>query len=171
LAAADAMPFLDAGFSVRERLHLLAHAMGDLPQPPHTTRRARKGDRAAVLELDHLSFDGFWRLDADGLTNAIEATPASRFRVIEGDDGLLAYAVTGRAAQHGYLQRLAVHPDVRRGGYGRAIVLDGLRWLRRHGATQALVNTQDDNRPALALYESCGFRELPTGLCVMGRQL
>ena len=171
LAAADAMPFLDAGFSVREQLHLLAHAMGDLPQPPHPTRRARKGDRAAVLELDHLSFDGFWRLDADGLTNAIEATPSSRFRVIEGDDGLLAYAVTGRAAQHGYLQRLAVHPDARRGGCGRAVVLDGLRWLRRHGATQALVNTQSDNTPALALYESCGFRELPTGLCVMGRQL
>jgi len=98
LAAADAVPFLDAGFSVRERLHLLAHPMSDLPQPGQATRRARKGDRAAVLELDHLSFDGFWRLDADGLTNAIEATPSSRFRVAEGSSGLLAYAVTGRAA-------------------------------------------------------------------------
>ncbi|MGZ6964348.1 MAG: hypothetical protein ACXVKA_09025, partial [Acidimicrobiia bacterium] len=74
LAAADALPFLDAGFSVREQLHLLAHAMGDLPEPSRATRRARKGDRRAVLELDHLSFDGFWRLDADGLTNAIDAT-------------------------------------------------------------------------------------------------
>jgi ribosomal protein S18 acetylase RimI-like enzyme len=171
LATADALPFLDAGFSVRERLHLLAHAMGDLPQPPHSTRRARKGDRRAVLELDHRSFDGFWRLDADGLANAVDATPASRFRVIDGEDGLLAYAVTGRAAHHGYLQRLAVHPDIRRNGYGRAVVLDGLRWLRRHGATQTLVNTQADNAPALALYESCGFRELPAGLCVMGRSL
>ncbi len=89
----------------------------------------------------------------------------------EGEDGLLAYAVTGRAGHHGYLQRLAVDPSVRREGYGRAIVLDGLRWLRRHGATQALVNTQCDNAPALALYQSCGFRELPTGLCVMGRSL
>ncbi|MGZ6996246.1 MAG: GNAT family N-acetyltransferase [Acidimicrobiia bacterium] len=171
LAAADALPFLDAGFSVREQLHLLAHAMGDLPEPSRATRRARKGDRRAVLELDHLSFDGFWRLDADGLTNAIDATPSSRFRVVDGPDGLLAYAVTGRAGQHGYLQRLAVHPGVRREGYGRAIVVDGLRWLRRHGATQALVNTQRDNAPALALYGSCGFRELPTGLCVMGRSL
>jgi ribosomal protein S18 acetylase RimI-like enzyme len=171
LAAPDVLPFLDAGFSVRERLHLLAHAMGDLPQPGRPTRRARKGDRRAVLELDHRSFDGFWRLDGDGLTSAIEATPSSRFRVVDGTDGLLAYAVTGRAGHHGYLQRLAVDPAVRREGYGRAIVLDGLRWLRRHGATQALVNTQCDNAPALALYEACGFRELPTGLCVMGRSL
>ncbi len=114
-------------------------------QPTRATRRARKGDRGAVLELDHRSFDGFWRLDADGLTNAIEATPSSRFRVAEGADRLLAYAVTGRAGQHGYLQRLAVDPSVRREGYGRAVVFDGLRWLRRHGATQALVNTQCDN--------------------------
>jgi ribosomal protein S18 acetylase RimI-like enzyme len=51
------------------------------------------------------------------------------------------------------------------------VVLDGLRWLRRHGATQALVNTQHNNAGALALYEACGFRELPAGLCVMGRSL
>jgi ribosomal protein S18 acetylase RimI-like enzyme len=171
LAAPDVLPFLDAGFSVRERLHLLAHSMGDLPQPTRGTRRARKGDRRAVLELDHRSFDGFWRLDREGLTNAVEATPSSRFRVVDGGDGLVAYAVTGRAGHHGYLQRLAVDPAARREGYGRAIVLDGLRWLRRHGATQALVNTQSDNEAALALYQACGFRELPTGLCVMGRSL
>ena len=171
LAAADALPFLDAGFSVRERLHLLAHAMGDLPLPTRPTRRARKGDRDAVLALDHDSFDAFWRLDAEGLANAVRATPSARFRVADGPDGLLAYAVTGRAGAHGYLQRLAVHPDARRQGYGRAVVLDGLRWLRRHGATQALVNTQRHNDGALALYESCGFRELPSGLCVMGRSL
>ncbi len=124
--------------------------------------------------LDHLSFDGFWQFDEDGLTNAIEATPASRFRVAgkrAEPDSIAAYAVTGRAGQHGYLQRVAVHPEHRRQGYGRAVVLDGLRWLRRHGATQALVNTQRDNSGALSLYESCGFRELPAGLCVMGRSL
>lgn len=174
LASAEALPFIDAGFSVRERLHLLAHGMDDLPLPPHPTRRARRRDRPAVLELDHASFDGFWRLDDDGLTNAIEATPSSRFRVAgRGTDGtdIAAYAVTGRAGPLGYLQRVAVHPERRREGFGRAVVLDGLRWLRRHGATQTLVNTQRNNTTALALYQACGFRELPAGLCVMGRSL
>ena len=174
LAMTDALPFIDAGFSVRERLHLLAHSMGDLPLPTHPTRRARRADRPAVMALDHLSFDGFWQLDDDGLTNAIQATPSSRFRLAgpRGQaNGIAAYAVTGRAGHHGYLQRVAVHPDQRRQGYGRAVVLDGLRWLRRHGATQALVNTQHNNAGALALYAACGFRELPAGLCVMGRSL
>ena len=174
LAMTDALPFIDAGFSVRERLHLLAHSMGDLPLPAHPTRRARRADRPAVMTLDRLSFDGFWQLDDDGLTNAIDATPSSRFRLAgprgEGD-GIAAYAITGRAGHHGYLQRVAVHPDERRRGYGRAVVIDGLRWLRRHGAMQALVNTQHNNAGALALYAACGFRELPAGLCVMGRSL
>ena len=51
------------------------------------------------------------------------------------------------------------------------MVADGLRWLRRHAVAQALVNTQLDNAGALAMYQSCGFRELPAGLCVLGRSL
>ena len=51
------------------------------------------------------------------------------------------------------------------------MLADGLKWLRKHGMERALVNTQLDNTAALALYTDCGFRELPTGLCVMGRAL
>ena len=51
------------------------------------------------------------------------------------------------------------------------MVADALRWLRRHRTDRALVNTQLDNQPALALYRGCGFHELPTGLCVMSRTL
>lgn len=170
LTPADTLPFVDAGFAVRERLHLLAHDLRDLPDPPHPTRRARRDDRPQILALDALAFDDFWRIDAEGLENAIQATPSSRFRVI-GDETVLAYAVTGRAGRQGYLQRLAVHPDARRCGYGAAVVIDGLRWLRRHRVVRALVNTQLDNQAALALYRSCGFVPLPTGLCVMGRSL
>jgi ribosomal protein S18 acetylase RimI-like enzyme len=33
------------------------------------------------------------------------------------------------------------------------------------------VNAQSHNDAAVALYESVGFRHLPEGLCVMGREL
>lgn len=170
LAPADTLAFVDAGFSVRERLHVLAHDLRELPDARHPTRRAKRDDRAAVLTLDTLAFEPFWRLDDPGLTSAVDATPVSRFRVA-GDGCIVAYAITGRSGRHGYLQRVAVHPDARRAGYGGGVVVDGLRWLRRHGVAQALVNTQLDNADALALYRSCGFRELPAGLCVMGRSL
>ncbi|MGZ8753441.1 MAG: GNAT family N-acetyltransferase [Acidimicrobiia bacterium] len=170
LTPADALPFVDAGFTVRERLHLLTHDMTGTQPPARSTRRARATDRHAVLALDHLAFDEFWRLDEAGLDDAIRATPVARFRVA-GDDGIAAYAISGRSGNQGYLQRLAVAPSARREGWGRVVVADGLRWLARHGVRRTLVNTQLDNTSALALYEACGFRRLAVGLCVLGRPL
>jgi ribosomal protein S18 acetylase RimI-like enzyme len=182
----DALPFVDAGFEMRERLHLLEHDLVALPvarpNPPRL-RRAWRTDRTSVLALDHLAFDEFWRLEDQGLREALQATPAVRFRVGEPARPLAggapeparyeaaAYAITGRAGRQGYLQRIAVHPDVRRQGWGEALVLDALRWLRRHDVRRALVNTQWTNEGAVALYESCGFRRLPVGLCVLDRNL
>jgi hypothetical protein len=54
----DAVPFVDAGFSVRERLLLLAHDLDELPRCMPCTRRARRSDRDAVLALDAHAFDG-----------------------------------------------------------------------------------------------------------------
>jgi GNAT superfamily N-acetyltransferase len=172
LSAADSVPFVDAGFSVRERLHLLAHDLRELPPASGSTRRARRHDHAAVLDLDATAFDGDWRLDRGGLVEALRATPVTRFRVTpDAAPAISGYAVTGRSSRTGYLQRIAVRADTRRRGYGRALVADALRWLSRRAVDRALVNTQLDNTAALALYESSGFRRLPVGLCVLGRAL
>ena len=77
----------------------------------------------------------------------------------------------GRAERVGYVQRLAVHPRAQTAGLGLALLQDGLRWMRLRGARSAYVNTQDDNERALRLYERAGFRRLPVGLCVLGRDL
>jgi len=168
----ESAPFVDAGFSVQERLHLLALDLDHTPEPPRRpVAKAARRDRPAVLELDDLSFDGFWRLGAVGLKDALDATPASRFRVARDGDRVLAYAITGVAGRFGYLQRIAVHPDVRRHGWGDALVADALSWVWRHGATRAYVNTQLENAGALALYQSFGFEILPAGLCVLARAL
>jgi ribosomal protein S18 acetylase RimI-like enzyme len=164
--------FVDAGFSVRERLHLLALDLVHRPEPPtQPLSKAARRDRPSVLELDDLSFDDFWRLGRVGLKDAIEATPASRFRVARDADRIIGYAITGVAGRFGYLQRIAVHPDVRRRGWGHALVADALSWIWRHGCTRAYVNTQLENTRALALYQSFGFEVLPAGLCVLGRSL
>lgn len=177
LGPADQEPFLDAGFTVHERLHLLVRGVTDLPPLPPSParlRRGRRADRAAILAVDHAAFPGFWRLDGSGLDDALAATPSARLRVAppaSGDTGVSGYAITGRAASRGYLQRLAVHPDRRRHGLASALVLDGLRWLRRWGAREVLVNTQEDNEGALALYEALGFQRRPDGLAVLRRDL
>ncbi len=48
---------------------------------------------------------------------------------------------------------------------------DALRWLRRWGGREVLVNTQEDNGGAVALYEHLGFRREAEGLAVLQRPL
>ena len=184
LAPAEQTAFLEAGFTVRERLHLLSRPLQHLPDPPPVrTRRPRRSERAPILALDQRAFDEFWRLDGPGLNDALSATATARLRVVAGTpiaptvpavpdpaehrSRIDGYAVTGRSGTRGYLQRLAVDPRLRGRGIAAALVIDGLRWLRRHGAERAVVNTQEGNEAALRLYYRLDFRPEPEGLAVL----
>ena len=79
---------------------------------------------------------------------------------------------------YGYMQKMneviyySPHPVisvVEKYAFGIAtmLVLDGLAWLARHGVSQAIVNTQEHNDGALALYQHLGFRLQPGGLAVL----
>lgn len=177
LAPGDQEPWLANGFVVHERLHLLSRPVEPtLEGLPHgiELRRGRRRDRRTVLAIDAAAFPAFWRLDDAGLDDALGATPGARFRIADrgsGAGGAVGYAVTGRAGPRGYLQRLAVSPTVQRAGVGTALVADGLRWLRRWGAREVLVNTQEGNHAAVALYEHLGFRRHDEGLAVLQRPL
>lgn len=164
----EVAPFADAGFVIHERLHLLRHDLRELPEGPggSRTRRAWRRDQPEILAIDERAFDSFWALDRRGLDDAVRATPASRFRVTS-DGPITGYAVTGRAADRGYLQRLAVDPSRHRAGIGTTLVADSLRWLRRTGARVAVVNTQERNEGALGLYLATGFVLEPHGLTVL----
>jgi len=169
----EQQPFLAQGFSVHEHLHLLRRDLDDdLPVATGArTRRGRRRDRTAVLRVDHLAFDAFWRFDRSGLEEARRATPTSRFRVMAVDHEVVGYAVTGRAGPVSYLQRLAVDPAHQRQGLARVLVLDALGWARRSGSTTMLVNTQEANAAALALYRALGFEPEQQGLDVLERGL
>lgn len=174
LTTTEQSPFVDAGFVVHERLHLLRHDLRRIPDPRTPgahLRRGRHRDLPAVLAVDGLAFDRFWRFDAPSLADARTATPHSRFRVATVDGGIVGYQVTGRAGTLGYLQRLAVHPDVHGRGIGTALVGDSLDWCARRGCTSVLVNTQEVNQRALSLYGHLGFRHEPSGLAVLERHL
>lgn len=173
LSHTEQTPYLDAGFTVAQRLHLLAHDLRHVQEVATPSgvvlRRGRRSDRPPAVEVDGRAFDEFWRLDAAGLQEAISATASARFRVAVEGDRVVGYCVTGRSARHGYLQRLAVDTTAQGRGVGRALVMDGLGWLRRWRCTRCLVNTQVGNDTALALYRTVGFVAEPTGLAVLGR--
>ncbi len=52
---------------------------------------------------------------------------------------------------------VGVDPDERGTGLGRALTLIGLRYLRSRGLSQVMLYVDEDNTPAIRLYESLGF--------------
>ena len=176
ITSAIAEPEMDAfvglGFEEHDRLHLLAHDLSTVDAPTwRATRRARPADRDRVLAIDRAAFQPFWQLDAEGLADAISATPVTRYRVTTDERHPTGYAVFGLASERGYLQRLAVDPAYGSQGLGSALIRDGLRWLMRRGAYRALVNTQTSNERALQVYQRHGFVLQPYQLVVLTASL
>ena len=172
LSHIESSPFLRAGFEPCQQLVLLTRPVqGGLPPKNGSIaiRRARRRDHPSVLTVDRDAFEPFWQLDQTGLHDALRATPFRHFRIARqaADTPLTGYAISGRSGPAGYLQRLAISPSQQGQGTGAALVIDGLRWMARRGATQAWVNTPQHNTGALRLYERLGFEQVPPGLQVL----
>ena len=176
LTPVEADAFRRVGFRDRSSLILLVRDMasaGPIPAPRDsatvgTIRRARTHEHPAVLSVDRAAFGVDWCLDSFGLTEAIEATTSTRFRVaVDGSAAIVGYCVSGRARRRGYLQRLAVDPATQSRGIGAALVADCLSWCRRVRVARVVVNTQVGNDTAYHLYRRMGFVKADIGLAVL----
>lgn len=58
------------------------------------------------------------------------------------------------------IANVAVHPDFRRRGIGRALTVRALEHIREHGASNAWLQVRDDNPSAIELYRSLGMVEM-----------
>jgi ribosomal protein S18 acetylase RimI-like enzyme len=65
-----------------------------------------------------------------------------------------------RRPEQGLVNGLAVHPEYRGRGIGRALLRSALMYLRTYGASEALIRVHPENHRGRALYESEGFRRL-----------
>lgn len=163
---------LAAGFSAIDRLALLRYRF-DRDRPPgsptHAVRPLRPWRFGAAAEIDRSAFGPMWGNDAASLRDVRRATPHHVDRGVSIDRALVGFALSGAAADSGYLQRVAVAPTARRRGIARSLVLDALGWMDADGRTRCLVNTGVDNHAALALYLGLGFDQLDEVLTIAER--
>lgn len=141
-----------------------------LPTPDHLVTQTA-ADLEPLLDIDRAAFDEFWRFDRFGLGEAINATSTNKILAIAGPDSRpVGYAVVGLGHAISYLQRLAVHPTWQGAGMGRSLVRAATRTARTAGTRAMVLNTQQDNEAAIALYESEGFVVQPEPLAVLKRE-
>jgi GNAT superfamily N-acetyltransferase len=66
------------------------------------------------------------------------------------------YRALAFGTPRGWVNSVYVVPEFRRRGIARALMLEGLQWMRRRGCVVARLRTSDEGRP---LYEMLGFVE------------
>ena len=97
------------------------------------------------------------------------ALPPSAVAVLENADHVVFCSLTDTAGQAAVVRgvvtddwlgvtALTVDASRRRGGFGRHLMGELLRWAAVNGAQRVYLQVADDNTAALALYEGLGFR-------------
>ncbi|WP_062298347.1 ribosomal protein S18-alanine N-acetyltransferase [Demequina maris] len=84
----------------------------------------------------------------------------TRYRGIALDGELVGYAVYGYDGDAFHLLNLAVAPEARGRGLGRALMDDFMAEARHEGAPDAWLEVAVDNEVALALYRAYGFEDV-----------
>ena len=124
-------------------------------------RPAAAADLEAVWRLDEALF-GAGSYPRFFFRQALDALPAF-FLVAETDAGRLAGYVLGSAQAgdaHGWVLSLAVDPEARGRGAGRALVTALLEAFAARGAGEAFLHVSPSNAVAVGLYERMGFERV-----------
>jgi ribosomal protein S18 acetylase RimI-like enzyme len=130
---------------------------------------ATLGDQAAVVAL--------WRAceltrpwnDPDADFALVLATPGATVLVARDGSGIAGSVMVGFDGHRGWVYYLAVAPDRRRGGLGRALMAAAEAWLRDEGCPKIQLMVRSDNAEALSFYQALGLDRQE--VAVLGRFL
>jgi ribosomal-protein-alanine N-acetyltransferase len=117
-------------------------------------RSARDDDIPFIVDLERRVFSDPWN--------------AAACRAFLGADSLVAtaggrvvgYVFARRAADQAEILNLAVEPDLRREGVGRALVAAVLAQMGNAGVAAVYLEVRASNRAARALYAELGFEDV-----------
>ena len=150
------------GFRAIETVIQLERRGIQVEQPRGVAIRAmEEGDLPAVLDVERRSFPWFWwNSEAELLWYA--GVPGVELYVALAADQpqpVVGYAGLTVFDDEAHLDRLAVHGDYKRRGYGAALLAFAMHRMSELGARRVALTTQTDNRQSQALYKRFGFQK------------
>ena len=133
-------------------------ASGKLPEgiPLVQIRPLVQEDLEDVYRIDSVSFGPVWRHTRNQLRHALQEAEVVT-GAVDDEGKLLGYQISTSGTLGGHLARLAVWPETRGRGIGKALVADLLDRFQRRGHVRVTVNTQEDNAASLEIYRQFGF--------------
>lgn len=123
---------------------------------PNLIQAISKEDIALISKLDAQCFSAPWQLNEASLRHCIAGADSATCIRLDGQ--AVAYQVSHVVFDHIHIARLAVHPDHRGKGYALSLLNSLIADFKNSGDYVFSVNTQQDNRASLTLYQSLGFK-------------
>lgn len=117
-------------------------------------RRLREADLERVMEIETLCFSTPWK---EATFRGLLRRPDTDLVAAERDGRLEGYAVCWTVVDQSELGNVAVAPEARSGGIGRALVEAVLERVRGRGARECFLEVRESNQVAQALYREMGF--------------
>lgn len=125
------------------------------PEPPRL-RRMREADLDAVMAIELRAYPYPWT--RGNFRDCLAAGYA--MWVLEGDEGVVGYAVASAQAGEAHLLNLCIDPARQARGQGRRLLRSMRQLVRGHGADRMFLEVRPSNPRAIALYHDEGFNEI-----------
>ena len=117
-------------------------------------RLASPEDAQALHEIAAAAFSDPWPTSEFA---AAAADPELVLLTAEGEESLLGYMYLRLLGPEAEIYSVAVRPENRRCGVGRAMAVETLEFCRAHGVERIFLEVREGNIPARALYTALGF--------------
>jgi ribosomal-protein-alanine N-acetyltransferase len=119
--------------------------------------RVEKRFMSQIYEIERLSFDNPY---TPQFLDALARLHSESFLIAKKDDIILGYAVASIHKEFGHIISIAVHPQYRRLGVGKALMSKIIETLKSHNIKNVILEVKKSNTPAQRLYEKIGFRRI-----------
>ncbi len=123
-----------------------------------TVRRMKVEDVPAAHEIDRLSFTLPW--PERSFRFEVTDNPASRCWVADLGGRLVGTLILWKIVDEAHIASLATHPEFRRQGIAKQLLVIALEDAYAEGVRSALLEVRTGNKAAQTLYRKFGFEEV-----------
>jgi ribosomal-protein-alanine N-acetyltransferase len=114
-------------------------------------------DLDEIIAIEQISFPTPWPRQVF----VMELNSSSSYKRVSKINGrVVGYIVAWKIHDEVHILNLAVHPEHRRKGIGRGLIIDCLRYFSKKGIKSAILEVRVRNQNAIRLYEKIGFRSI-----------